>query len=318
VQTLIKERADGSKSTFNSMLASYGANEKIFREYLEIARKLALLREDLYGKNGSLVSEASKENYLNEHYVAFKQIMVAKFDYVYETDENGDDIYYNEDKTVAYNKELYKHYDRNGDPVKDASGNVMYFHADNSIAYDTENGVRAYRYDESGNPLTANYSGTELIERKGRAEALAAQAGKGNYTRFEELMLLHSDNYDEETSANAFYLDHTVSYAACGFDYFDDLADAVVSVDVGETAVVETDYGFHVLMRYETEKGAYDEEKLKDWFTDAYYNVFDFYTNLTSTLLDARLAESMTAILVDEELASTLSMKTVATNLYFY
>jgi hypothetical protein len=82
--------------------------------------------------------------------------------------------------------------------------------------------------------------------------------------------------------------------------------------------VGETDYGFHVLMRYETEKGAYDEEKLKDWFTDAYYNVFDFYTNLTSTLLDARLAESMTAILVDGELASTLSMKTVATNLYFY
>ncbi len=77
LETLLKERADGSKSAFNADLAAYGVNYDILREVYIIEAKLEYLEEYLYGENGAEpISAEEKDEYYNESYVRIKQIFL--------------------------------------------------------------------------------------------------------------------------------------------------------------------------------------------------------------------------------------------------
>jgi hypothetical protein len=101
-QAKIRERLDelvlsdggGSKTKLNAVLSSYGVNYDILKEVYTIEAKIKALQNHLYGESASKLGPEIKNEYLEKNYVHFRQVFLAAYHYVYETDKNGDDIYY--------------------------------------------------------------------------------------------------------------------------------------------------------------------------------------------------------------------------------
>ena len=65
---MVENEANGSKSAFNSILSHYGVNYDILREAYIIDAKIAHLRDELFGKNGSKVGANLIDDYYKENY----------------------------------------------------------------------------------------------------------------------------------------------------------------------------------------------------------------------------------------------------------
>ena len=88
---LVKTDGEGSKTKLNSVLANYGVNYKMLKEYYTIKAKFKAVQDHIYSTTGPNI----KNTYVSEHYVHFYQLFLANYTYEYETDPNGDVIYYN-------------------------------------------------------------------------------------------------------------------------------------------------------------------------------------------------------------------------------
>ena len=264
----------GSKTALNAELKEFGVNYEMLREVYILEEKIEMLREHLYGKDGEKIDETVKEEYLGENYVAFGQIFLASYYYVSETDKNGDSIYYTSDKReeIAYDKSAGStRVDEFGKTETDKLGDPVYYTEDGKIAYDKVNGKIAYVYvtDKDGKPTkeikTALYSDEKQGEIYDAAVSYAKACG-GDIDKFRE----YADIYGEgDGDGEYMYLLASGSYYGAQSDaasYLDDIAKKLMDMDVGECAVVKSDYGCHVVFKYECEDGAYKNEKYKDVF----------------------------------------------------
>jgi hypothetical protein len=91
---MIDNDANGSKTAFNAILAEYGANYEILREAYIIEAKIAYLREELFGKNGSKIGANIIDDYYKENYVRFQHIF--RYTGSRPVIENGDFVYGND------------------------------------------------------------------------------------------------------------------------------------------------------------------------------------------------------------------------------
>ena len=123
---LVETDGKGSKAALNSILAAYGANYEILKNAYELEAKMYYLNEHLYGKNGEKIASNVIEEYYQETYVKFRHVFLYTYDVVYETDENEDEIYYTSTGAIAYDTSKRQKTDADGNPVKDASGNIIY------------------------------------------------------------------------------------------------------------------------------------------------------------------------------------------------
>ena len=307
-------RDAGSKSTLNSLLAAYGVNADILREIYVMEAKYDYLQQVIYGKDGELLAAETRMAYLNEHAVCFKQVLIRSFDYVYEKDTNGDEIYYlpseNNAKVnnIAYDKELGNtRLDEFGKTIVDKNGENVYFLADGKIAYDKENGVRAMTYDQKGNLQTVSYSAEVLAEHKATAEEIMASVAKGDYAAFESL--LEEYQIDEE---DAFIADGTHCFLYTtgdnNYDYLNDIADALATAEDGELKIINSEYGYNVVMKYPIPSDAITNPDYEDWFTD-------LTDRIIAKQFHTMCKPYMEKVKVDADVFATLpSMKEIATN----
>ena len=174
-------RDAGSKSALNNTLSAYGVNIDMLRDLYELEAKYAYLQAYLYGAEGEKIAANVRHDYLTEYAVCFKQVLIRAFDYVYETDLNGDEIYYKVGENNAKVNNIA--YDTvKGNPrldefdktIVDKNGDTIFYLPNGSIAYDTEKGVRSVVYDASGVAKTVKYSAEELAEHKAAAEEMMA------------------------------------------------------------------------------------------------------------------------------------------------
>lgn len=301
IDALIEEH--GSKKALNTALSAYNVNVDMYREYKLMEAKSAYLAETLYGTGGSKIGAMLKEQYLAEHYVAFRQILIANYYYVYETDKNGDTVYYTDSGKVAYDT-------KKGTP-KLENGTFVYYTEDGKIAYDTVTGKPAPVLDDHGQQKTAAYSKEEMLERADLAVELRDMAGDSEAV-FDSLRTMYSDEADED--GGHCYLATNVDYTSIGVGFMDDIADALATLEVGETAIVSSDYGYHVVRRYANESGAYADKANSQWFTDSTYGVYDFMNNLENDLFLKRIADHVARIETDDELLASVTLKQVAPN----
>ena len=307
-------RDAGSKSTLNSLLAAYGVNADILREIYVMEAKYDYLQQVIYGKDGELLAAETRMAYLNEHAVCFKQVLIRSFDYVYEKDTNGDEIYYlpseNNAKVnnIAYDKELGNtRVDEFGKTIVDKNGENVYFLADGKIAYDKENGVRAMTYDQKGNLQTVSYSAEVLAEHKAAAEEIMIAVAKGDYAAFESL--LEEYQIDDE---DAFITDDTYCFLYTtgdnSYDYLNDIADALATAEDGEVKMINSEYGYNVVMKYPIPSDAITNPDYEDWFTD-------LTDRIIAKQFHTMCKPYMEKVKVDADVFATLpSMKEIATN----
>lgn len=307
----------GSKSALNAQLAAYGVNLDMLREIYLIEAKYEYLQQVIYGTDGELLSADVRTAYLNEHAVCFKQVLVRSFDYVYEADLNGDDIYYlpseNDDNvnSIAYDKENGQvRLDESGKIITDANGDDVYYKHDGSIAYDKEIGVRAMAYDAEGNLKTRNYSAEELAEHRAAVEEILASVPKGDYAAFESLLAEYQIDGED-----AFVTDSTYCFLYTtgdnSYDYLNDIADSLADAEMGELRAISSEYGYNVVMKYPIPSDAVTNSAYEDWFGD-------LANRIIAKQFHTMCKPYMEKVTVDDEVFATLpSMKDIETNISY-
>lgn len=295
---LIEYDANGSKTTFNSMLSEYGVNYDILREAYIIEEKIAYLKDDIYGANGELISKDVIDLYYEENYARFKQVFFYTCDYVYLTDDNGDDIYFDKNGDVAY--------DTSATLKTDEKGNEIYVWVDENgkerIAYDKKNGKRENKTDSSGsaivNPITDEARLQEILD------SVALVEGKTKQDDFEGFDKM-ADIGEENTNG---------IYITVNSDYYPQVIEAVFDMKVGEVRTVQSDYGIHVLMRYELEKDGYKKSANSDFFISTNTGNYVFMPDLKNMLLSKKLEPYKENIIVDTSLLEGIDIKNAGIN----
>ncbi len=92
LQELMTYDSDGNKNAFNKILADFGTNYKYLRETYLLEAKQSALVEYLYGTDGAKLTDTVKNDYYQQHYVCFKQIVLNNYYYVTSTDEDGNEV----------------------------------------------------------------------------------------------------------------------------------------------------------------------------------------------------------------------------------
>lgn len=310
VQTLIEYDADGSSTAFNAILGEYDANIDVLKLAYEIEIKKDILISHYFGNGGSMIADTVKEEYMRENYVAFKQILIANYYYEYVCDKNGDPIYYTETGKVAYDKVNGEpKYDELGAPIYDAYGNIVYYNSDGSIAYDVANGKRKNVTDDKGNAKIKYYSESELDERFKTVEEIVEKLKDGDTALFEAYMLHYAEeaNASPDDLAHAYYLKKNETSP---YGYINTIKDALVDIEIGEIRVVPSDFGYHIVMKYELEEGAYSDDDNSTWFED-------FNSSLTGKLLKNHTGRYISDIVMVEGLIDGISMLDIGINFYY-
>lgn len=321
ISDLIKYDGDGSKTALNSILSDYGINIKMLREFLIMDAKASYVVDYLYGGDGEKIGTDVKEDFFEKYYVSCKQILIQKFYYVYETDADGNEIYYDtESGDIVYDKSKTPAVDANGKPLYDSKDNRIYYNDDGSVAYDTKKGERKIKVDETGSEVYKTYSDEELADLMETAHELAEQAQNTNLNGFEILRREHSDDYDDGDEANGtMYYATNVNYTSVSSEFIDEIAIALESMEIGEVRLLESDLSYNIIIKTELERGAYAEEKYEGYFSDELFGVYDFISNLKTDLYAARLAKYQDSVVVNTEVLESLtfSISNVAPNYYY-
>lgn len=314
MQSLVDGDGDGSKQKLNSLLAEFGVNYDLLKQYKTMVKKTEYLITSLYGADGSKISSSLKEDYYTQNYVAFKQILLSNFYYLYKTDKYGDDIYYKEDGSIAY--------DTANATSQIEDGKLVYYGADGKIAYDKINGKRSPLLDADGNSQTALYTSDQMLDRLNMALDIRDTAKDESAEVFESLRFAYSDEFPDSDydSDSLSYLATNVSYSAISASWstLDKIAAKLGEMQIGEIAILQTDAGIHILRKYPVETAAYADSRYKQWFTDSTYGIYDFHTNLTNSLLTARLESYIAQITTDMELLKQYTLKSSPVNFYYH
>ena len=307
---LMQTDAGGSKAKFNSLLAAYGVNYDLLLDFYRLDEEVDALKESLYGKDASLIGKNLKEEYLKEHYYHLRLIRIDPYTYVYEIDENGDEIYYDaENNKIAYDK-------TNGVKVVEDNGSVTYRLPDESgeaterYAYDKENGVRALALSSDGSTYeVAVVSDEERDAFLDRVVEFASISTKGE---FDEVFAEESARLQSDERAvgyvNEIYLPSNLN----DYSILDEIVYALSDMDEGEVKLLDDESGsYYLFCKDAPEEGAYEDEDLAIWFGD-------FSAGLINSLFEEACRALFPNITVNEEVLQNLpSMKKIEPNYYY-
>lgn len=312
---LLETDADGSKTAFNAILSKYGANYDVLREAYLIEAKLSYLTEYLYGANGEKISEEVINEYYEANYMRFKHIFLYTYAAVYNEDENGDEIYYLTDGSgrIAYDTSAQKKRNADGEVVTDKKGDVVYVYENGRIAYDKENGGKQPVYDEKGYILTRPYTKDELIAVSDRATLIMneLEGEAGNYTLFDSFCETYSEDAGSAEYKNGFYMTAESNYDS------PEVIEALTEMKAGEIRRVHSDYGIHIVMKYELEEGGYKKNENSDFFISTSTGTYSFIYTLMSALLASTLKPYVELVEVDKERYELIDINNVGANFYY-
>ena len=302
---LVRTDGGGSKNKLNSVLYDFGVNYDMMREHYTNSKKIDALRNHLY----SIIGKNIKQSYLEENYVHFQQIFLAKYKHVYVTDANGDVIYYDtaNNNSVCYKKtEFFKQIDGKTVYYTDAT----YKH----ISYDTEKGVPLDKVASDGTVVTEDLTKEELTALEERAELLWESMQGVDTKTFEAMVAAESQDDDAKIYLDGYYLKNDVDYSSSGEDYLylDTLIERLATMKNGDVTLVESTFGWHVVMKYAHSDAAYEKQENEVWFKT-------FAASLTEKVFRQEADAYRERITVDVSvLDKAPDIKAVLPNYYYY
>lgn len=299
----------GSEEKMDALLSKYGTDTEGLRKIYEIEAKYKAVISHLYGEGGSQISDSVKEQYYEENYYRFKQILISNFYYEYEVDDDGNMIYFDSESGLPlYDKENGEyHFDENENRIEDKYGVDIRFDEDGNPLYDKENGVPAPKTDENGNAIKHYFLDEEMAERKNAADKICAEASGGNFSRFESQM----DDWRVYEGAGEYYPDgyYLSDLESAGYtENMLDILSSLKEMKVGDAKIIESESGYHVIVKYELDKGKYSDSDYTEWFES-------FESSLITRLFVGRCEKFYSDIeTVENNLGKAKSIKSVGTN----
>ena len=320
---ILRTDGEGSKTKLNAVLAAYGVNYDLLKEAYTLQAKVDAVQEHLYGKDAAGVGPTVKDEFMRENYLHFRQIFLPAYNYVYETDENKDVIYYyteGEKKDRVY-YDVHNGvvgYNEDGSKITDENGDVVYFAKDSDykkIAYDSINGKPAYVMNEEGSEYkTEKMTEDELKALSNRAEGLFETLKDSTDAEFEAAISKEDTNAALGTDYDdGYYLQKNLDYLASGEGnkYLSDIIEALDGLEDGGVAIVESIYGYHIVKKYPHTEKAYEKEENATWFEN-------FATDLVEKLFLEECEKLFADIKINEDiLAQAPKMKEVGINYYY-
>ena len=220
---------------------------------------------------------------------------------MYFDDDSGKPIYDTKNGTVKY--------DDGGMRIRDSFGEIIYYDKDGKIIYDTVKGKPAAKLDGDGNAIKYEYTEEQLAERLALAQSISDSIAKGDVDSFEaKLKEINADELIFEAYPDGYYLSRTESNSYVGYSYIIEILDALEDMEVGEIDCIESEFGYHVIMKYQLDSGRYNDGEYADWFND-------FTDNIISDLFVLRLKEMVSEITFNEEnVSGATSIKDIGIN----
>lgn len=303
---LMEQDAGGNRSEFDALLADYGANYDVLREAYIIEAKVNYLINDLLGEDGSLIGKEWLTDYYEDNYARFKQIFLYTSAIQYETDKDDREIYYTSKGKIAYDEKQTK------TDQKDENGDYIYVNEDGTVAYDITKGVRKQIQDADGKPVRENLKGEKLDAVINQSKEIYAQLMDGDTIGFEALLKEYNEDEAMETYPNGYYMTEDTAYDS------PEVVKNLFQMDDGEVAWVRSEYGVHIIMRYELEEDGYDLDTNEDFFKDRTTGRYLFIDQLKSLWMSEYLAPYKEKIqILDETVFDKINIKSVEANFYY-
>ena len=322
MQELINTDGEGSKTKLNSVLSAYGVNYDLLRDFYETEMKLQAVKTHLYGENASLIGDTVKTEYLEEHYVRCRQIFLATYAFVAETDANEDVIYYQTEEGKT-NRIFYDdgngeaHQLEDGSLEKDKNGDVIYYVKNTNykvIAYNTKGEPHYLKNKEGTGYQTREMTEEEMDAVVKRAEALFGEVKDSTDAAFEAKVESESDGQTDVSEYNeGYYLRADLDYTASGaeYAYLDKIVTQLKEMNVGDVRIVQSGSGFHIIRKYDHAEKAYSKAENEVWFKD-------FNSKLIEELFLEECGKHYGDVKIDEAiLADAPTMKEVGINYFF-
>ena len=286
MEELVRVDGQGSKTKLNALLSTFGVNYDILKDLYLMQEKITAWKDFKYGANAELLGVNVKKEYLEENYVHFQQIFLPTYSYVYETDKNGDVMYFYNDGTDKQDRIYYdkfngvKAVDENGNAILDENGDQVYYVKNSDgkkIAYDSANGQPSFARTSDGTGFKTqalDFDALDVLED--RVEELVANLSGKDYAAFENVMREELADVNKKSPVSmtdyldGYYIKNTIDYADAGEDlaYLDEIVDKLATMADGEIAVVKSNMGYHIIKKYPHTDKAYDKEENTDWFSD--------------------------------------------------
>lgn len=262
---------DGSEDKLDELLSEYGIDTKTLREIYIAEAKIQYVKEYIYGgTDASKIGDNVKKEHYEENYYRFKHILIGNFYYEYVRDEFGNIIYFNgEDGPALYDYEKGEKRDDDGDGMynKDSNKEIIAYDKDTGeYVYDTENGVTRFVTDDKGAIKKFYYTKEQMAQRLQTANQIC-NIDKKDFEAFEEKGADSSINTDysktfENTSG--IYMSELEKSTYSG--YMHEMLNKVKTMQIGDIAMIEGDDGYHVIMKYDLDDGAYEAKGNDKWF----------------------------------------------------
>ena len=304
---------DGSKEKLDGMLSEYGIDTDTLREIYIAEAKMQYLREYVYGgTEATKIADNVKEDYYNENYYRFKHILIGNFYYEYVRDEFGNVIYFNgDDGPALYDYEKGEKRDDNGDGMYNKDSNnetIAYDKETGEYLYDTVNGTSRFVTDNEGNIKKFYYTKEQMAARLEMANQLCS-IEKKDFETFEKKGADSTVNTDYSKTfevSSGIYMSEIEKSTYSG--YMLEMLENLKTMAVGEIAMIESDDGYHVIMKYDLDDGAYAESANKKWFQ-----------NFNASLIDNLFSDKCQALFDNIEMNSkniekAKSIKDIGTN----
>ena len=169
-----------------------------------------------------------------------------------------------------------------------------------------------YELDENGEPIVDEETGTyktvdltdeEIESQKALAEDLEKRVAAGE--DFDALVVQYSEDTGMQHFTDGYYIN-----SACTF-LPTEVVSAVLEMNVGDVKTVESDYGIHIVKKYDLIDGAYNDENYGP------YMFGDLAATVNSIKMQELLSQYTNLVVVNEEIVADYPLALCTPNFYY-
>ena len=143
------------------------------------------------------------------------------------------------------------------------------------------------------------------------ADAIISEAKEGDTAGFDVLVNEYNQDDTTEEYPNGHYVSKTMNYDLI------DVIEKVMDMKIGEVKKISSDYGIHIIMRYELQNQGYALEGNETFFVDSKTGTYSFMPDLIDQMMYDYVKEDIKKIKVDTELLKTVDIKRAGINYYY-